>query len=107
MYRLDKQGNVSLIPINDDIKSFISLGLGPDGKIYAGGEVRGLYRFESGSNDVEEISAPTDNYTVRELRTIPGPPPLYAPLVSRSSGMLVYIQRLLPLTKSFRLEMPR
>ncbi len=88
MYRLDKQGNVSLITINDKIKSFISLGLGPDGKIYAGGEVRGLYRFESGSNDVEEISAPTDNYTVRELRTIPGTQQMY--VCTDGDGIFIY-----------------
>ena len=88
MYRLDKQGNVSLITINDKIKSFISLGLGPDGKIYAGGEVRGLYRFESGSNDVEEVSAPTDNYTVRELRTIPGTQQMY--VCTDGDGIFIY-----------------
>ena len=88
MYRLDNQGNVSLLTINDDIKSFSSLGLGPDGKIYAGGDLRGLYRFEAGSNEFEEVSAPTDKYTVRELRTIPGTQQMY--VCTDGDGIFIY-----------------
>ena len=88
MYELDNQGNVHLFTISDDIKGFTSLGLGPDGKIYAGGELRGLYRFEAGSNDFEEVSAPTDNYTVRELRTITGTQQMY--VCTDGEGIFIY-----------------
>ncbi len=88
MYRLDNQGNVSVLPISDNIKSFTSLGLGPDGKIYAGGELRGLYRFEAGSNNFEEVSSATDNYTVHELRTIPGTQQMY--VCTDGDGIFIY-----------------
>ena len=88
MYQLDNQGNVHLFTINDNIKGFTSLGLGPDGKIYAGGEVRGLYRFEAGSNDFEEVSAPSDKYTVRELRTITGTQQMY--VCTDGDGIFIY-----------------
>lgn len=88
MYRLDSLGNVSLITISDDIKGFTSLGLGPDGKIYAGGEKRGLYRFVAGSDQFEEISSPTDKYTVRELRTIPGTLQMY--VCTDGDGIFIY-----------------
>ena len=88
MYRLDNQGNVKLFTISDDVKGFTSLGLGPDGKIYAGGELRGLYRFEAGSNDFEEVSSPSDTYTVRELRTITGTQQMY--VCTDGEGIFIY-----------------
>ena len=77
IYRMDRKGTVSEIPAGYSNKGFTSLGLGPDGRIYAGGSQRGLFRYNPNANNFEELSSPTDNYMVRELRAIPNTQQMY------------------------------
>ncbi len=88
VHRMDNKGNVSAIPAGDSNSGFTSLGLGPDGIIYAGGSQRGLYRYNHKANSFEEVSRHTDNYMVRELRTIPGTQQMY--VCTDGEGIFIY-----------------
>jgi len=88
IFRMDSLGNVNHITIEDNTQGFASLGLGPDGKIYAGGTLRGLYRYNNATNEFDEVTQPTDTYLVRELRTIPGTQQMY--VCTDGDGIFIY-----------------
>jgi len=88
IFQMDSLGNVSLITIEDNAQGFSSLGLGPDGRIYAGGTLRGLYRYNDQTRGFDEISLPADNYMVRELRAIPGTQQMY--VCTDGDGIFIY-----------------
>ncbi len=77
VHRIDKEGKVEAIPLSSDIKGFNVLKAGPDGNMYMGGVDRGLYKYNKVSHRIEEITMPTDNYRVCELRNIPGKQQMY------------------------------
>ena len=77
IFRLDQQGNVH--EVTDDGRSygFASLGIGPDGCIYAGGLERGFFKYNNVSDRFDELTQPSDNFMVKDLCPLRGTQQMY------------------------------
>ncbi len=77
VHRIDKNGNIKRIELGEKIKGVNLLKAGPDGVIYMGGMDRGLYKYNNVSQKIEEVTRPTDNFRVTELRNMRGKQQMY------------------------------
>lgn len=88
IYRVGTDGRFAQIPLGDGLTGFTSLGVGPDGKIYAGGPKRGLYKYVAKTGDFVEVSAPDDNGQVCEILPVPGTQQMY--ICTDGMGVRIY-----------------
>ncbi len=88
IYCMDSLGVVSQITIEGNTQGFSSLGLGPDGRVYAGGSLSGLYRYNDVTKAFDRIVLTSDSYMVRELRTIPATQQMY--VCTDGDGIFIY-----------------
>lgn len=72
IFCLDPSGNLRELLDNGHSYCFTTLGLGPDGSVYAGGLERGLYRYNRANDRFEEVTRPSDHFMVKDLCPLPG-----------------------------------
>lgn len=89
----DLQGNVWVCNVNDEVYclsplgalsvkrlpmgSFVALGKGPDGGLYASCESRGVYRYNSERDSFDEVTRPDQDFVVRDFSIVPDTRQMY------------------------------
>lgn len=77
IFRLNKQGEIEEIRKDNTSYGFTSMGIGPDGSVYAGGLERGLFRFDAQRSSFVEVTDASHRFMVKAMLPIQGTQRMY------------------------------